>query len=170
MGKAWEHSSRQWTQGECRGKELIFKYVCTKLESKFLTSQDNLVWLNVWRLNDANGQSSALFVVEPLPPPSYINLLLTVAHGINDFPFFRCSSASMGPCVTVNTKGIVNYGAGLGMRQKWGAPNGFIVFFVVGSLPRPLCLMSTTPHSWSPFSFLTTLPLPHVLLWTQTEE
>lgn len=44
----------------------------------------------------------------------------------------------MGPCVTVNTKGIVNNGAGLGMRQKWGAPNGFIVFFVVGSPPPAL--------------------------------
>ena len=50
----------------------------------------------------------------------------------------------MGLCVTVNTKGIINYGAGLGMRQKWGAPNGFIVFFVVGS-PHP-ALMSHVPH------------------------
>ena len=62
-------------------------------------------------------------------------LLLT---GLMIFPFFRCSSASMGPCVTVNTKGIVNNWAGLGMRQKWGAPNGFIVFFVVGSPPPAL--------------------------------
>ena len=40
MGKAWEHSSREWTQGGCRGEGLIFKYVRTKLESKFLTGQD----------------------------------------------------------------------------------------------------------------------------------
>ena len=52
----------------------------------------------------------------------------------------------MGRCVTVNTKGTVNNGAGLGMRQKWGAANGFIVFFVVGSPPPALIYVSCPPH------------------------
>ena len=43
-GKAWEHSSHEWTQGgrkvDVGGEGLIFKYMCTKLESEFLTAQD----------------------------------------------------------------------------------------------------------------------------------
>ena len=40
MGKAWEHSLREWTGGGRRGEGPIFKYIFTKLESEFLTSQD----------------------------------------------------------------------------------------------------------------------------------
>ena len=39
-GKAWEHSSHEWTQGGLGGEGPIFKYICTKLESEFLTGQD----------------------------------------------------------------------------------------------------------------------------------
>ena len=40
MGKTWEHSSREWTRGGCRGEGLIFNYLQTKLKSEFLTGQD----------------------------------------------------------------------------------------------------------------------------------
>ena len=49
MGKTWEHSSHEWTQGERGGggggggEGPIFKYICIKLESKFLTSQDEYI-------------------------------------------------------------------------------------------------------------------------------
>ena len=39
-GKAWEHSSHEWTRGGCREEGLIFKYIHTKLESEFLAGQD----------------------------------------------------------------------------------------------------------------------------------
>ena len=38
VGKAWEHSPCEWTRGRHRGEEPIFKYLCTKLKSRFLTS------------------------------------------------------------------------------------------------------------------------------------
>ena len=37
MGKAWEHSSREV---DIRGEGPMFKYVRNKLESEFLTGQD----------------------------------------------------------------------------------------------------------------------------------
>ena len=40
MGKAQEHSSREWMRGGCGEEGLILKYVHTKLESEFLTGQD----------------------------------------------------------------------------------------------------------------------------------
>ena len=50
MGKALEHSSCEWKQGGHKvdvGKEgPIFKYVCTKLESEFLASQDKYFQLH----------------------------------------------------------------------------------------------------------------------------
>ena len=39
-GKAWSHSSHEWTQGGCREEGPIFKYVTNKLESEFLTGED----------------------------------------------------------------------------------------------------------------------------------
>ena len=37
---AFTINTQEWKTDKRQGEELIFKYVCTKLESKFLTSQD----------------------------------------------------------------------------------------------------------------------------------
>ena len=33
-GKAWSHSSHEWTLGGCRGEGPIFKYVMNKVEKR----------------------------------------------------------------------------------------------------------------------------------------
>lgn len=99
--KAWQRSSDEWTRGGREvNKGLMFKYVCTTLESTFVTAKANFDHTNIWssdrQWSAANWQPSALLPVGPFPPIC----IVSTWHCSHDncalsFSLFHCFSASM---------------------------------------------------------------------------
>ena len=116
MGKAWEHSSHGWTWGGRvggEGEKPIFKYVRNKLESKFLTSQDEYSFdhANVWspKLRWSARMDDPMHCFGSWAPPPYVHLVSTWHHSCDE-----CSQAFPvlhQPCIIVNENG-----RGLGMK------------------------------------------------------
>ena len=99
MGKAWEHSPCEWTQGRLRGEGANIQYVCTKLKYRFLTSQ--VVWMSGVPINSRvlrNGWSSTLCQVGAPQHPPCVHLMSFTWWMLKGSPTFHHSSASVYYC------------------------------------------------------------------------
>ena len=128
MEKAWEHSSREWTRGGRGGGGLMFKYICTELESGFLTIKTSSfhhgkVWsLKTWWSTRMDGSVHCFWQLGPsLLCPPRVHLTSATWWMLPGLPHFNFhwSSNSVYCC---ERKGKIK------MREAWD--RGY-------SLPRP---------------------------------